>query len=233
MGMIRKTVTISVLFSLVLFTIVGCGSSAENATPVEEPVETVAETEQEEVVVAEIESEVETTVEEETTTEAAEPEVLHNEIFRDSDIPTFELTSEDLHDGVWDTVISNTMAGSNISPQLTWEPVPDAACYVIYMVDSSAGDWLHWKKNDVTETTLVQGWEQTSDYLGPCPPPGTTHDYEVYVIAIKEPVERAKGALKSSNPNLYANIWALDTPAEGVTGNILSYGHLVGTFTAE
>jgi len=210
----------------------GCGSSAEKAKPAEEPVEAVAETEQEEVTVEESEA-VETTVEEETTTEATEPEVLHNEIFRDSDIPTFELTSEDLHDGVWDDVISNTMEGSNVSPQLTWEAVPDAACYVIYMVDTSAGDWLHWKKNDVTETTLTQGWEQTSDYLGPCPPPGTTHDYEVYVIAIKEPVERAKGALKSSNPNLYANVWALDTPTEGVTGNILAYGHLVGTFTED
>lgn len=226
---LRKTVIIGVIFSLLLFTMVGCGNSAENATPVEESVVTVVETVQEEVAVAEVE----TTVEEETTTEAAEPEVLHNEIFRDSDIPTFELTSEDLHDGVWDTVISNTAAGSNVSPQLTWEAMPDAACYVIYMVDTSSGDWLHWKKNDVTETTLAQGWEQTSDYLGPCPPPGTTHDYEVYVIAIKEPVERAKGALKSSNPNLYANVWALDTPAEGVTGNILAYGHLVGTFTAE
>lgn len=229
---IRKTVIFGVIFSLLLFIMTGCGSSAEKATPAEEPVEAVAETEQEEVVVEESEA-VETTVEEETTTEEAEPEVLHNEFFRDSDIPTFELTSEDLHDGVWDTVISNTVEGSNVSPQLTWEAVPDAACYVIYMVDSSAGDWLHWKKNDVTETTLAQGWDQTSDYLGPCPPPGTTHDYEVYVIAIKEPVERAKGALKSSNPNLYANVWALDTPTEGVTGNILAYGHLVGTFTEE
>ncbi len=229
---IRKAVLFGVIFSLLLFTMTGCGSSAENATPAEEPVEAVAETEQEEVAVEESEA-VEIAVEEETTIEEAEPEVLHNEFFRDSNIPNFELTSEDLHDGVWDTVISNTAEGANVSPQLTWEAVPDAACYVIYMVDSSAGDWLHWKKNDVTETTLAQGWEQTSDYLGPCPPPGTTHDYEVYVIAIKEPVERAKGALKSSNPNLYANIWALDTPAEGVTGNILSYGHLVGTFTAE
>jgi len=229
---IRKTVIFGVIFSLMLFTLVGCGNSAENATLPEEPGEAVAETEQEEVAVEESEA-VETTVEEETTTETAEPEVLHNEFFRDSDIPTFELTSEDLHDGVWDTVISNTVEGSNVSPQLTWEAVPEAACYVIYMVDSSAGDWLHWKKNNVTETTLVQGWEQTSDYLGPCPPPGTTHDYEVYVIAIKEPVERAKGALKSSNPSLYANVWALDTLAEGVTGNILAYGHLVGTFTEE
>ena len=232
--MLRKTVTISVLFSLVLLAMVGCGSSAENAAPVEEPVETVAETVQEvEATEEEVVAEAEATVEEETTIEAAEPEVLHNEIFRDSDIPTFELTSEDLQDGVWADIISNTMEGSNVSPQLTWEAVPDAACYVIYMVDTSAGDWLHWKKNDVTETTLPQGWEQTSDYLGPCPPSGTTHDYEVYVIAIKEPVERAKGALKSANPSFYANVWALDTPAEGVTGNILAYGHLVGTFTED
>lgn len=232
--MVRKTVAISVLCSLALLTMVGCGSFAENAAPAEAPAEAVAETVQEvESTEEEVVAEAETTVEEETTTEAAEPEVLHNEIFRDSDIPTFELTSEDLQDGVWADVISNTEAGSNVSPQLTWEAVPDAACYVIYMVDTSSGDWLHWKKNDVTETTLPQGWEQTSDYLGPCPPSGTTHDYEVYVIAIKEPVERAKGGLKATNPNFYANVWALDTPAEGVTGNILAYGHLVGTFTED
>ena len=228
---IRKTVIFGMIFCWLLFTMVGCGNSAENVAPVEETVEAVEETVQEEVAVAETEAE--TIVEEETITEETEPEVLHNEIFRDGDIPTFELTSEDLHDGVWDTVISNTVAGSNVSPQLTWEAVPDAACYVIYMVDSSAGDWLHWKKNDVIETTLVQGWDQTSDYLGPCPPPGTTHDYEVYVIAIKEPVERVKGALKLSNPSFYDNVWALDTPVEGVSGNILAYGHLVGTFTEE
>jgi len=229
--MFRKTVAISVLTCLTLLTMVGCGSSAESAAPAETPVESVAATVQEEI--AATETVEETTVEVETTTEAAEPEVLHNEFFRDSDIPTFELTSEDLHEGVWDTVITNTVAGSNVSPQLTWEAVPEAACYVVYMVDTSSGDWVHWKTNNVTETTLAQGWAPESEYVGPYPPPGMTHDYEVFVVAIKEPVERAKGAFNSNNPNFYSNIWALDTPVEGVTGNILAYGHLVGTFTAE
>lgn len=224
MGMLRKIVTLSVLFSLLILTTVGCGSLGADATPAETFVEAVAEDSQEETAVAE------TGIIDEAK---IEPEVLPDKIFGDSNIPTFELTSEDLHDGVWDTVVSNTEAGSNVSPQLTWEAVPDAACYVIYMVDTSAGDWIHWKTNNVTEISLVQGWASEDEYIGPYPPSGGTHDYEIYVIALKEPVERAKGAFNASNLKLKDNMLALDSSAEGVSGNILAYGHLKGTFTSE
>ena len=78
--MLRKTVTISVLFGLVLLTMVGCGSPAETV--------------QEGVGIAKTE------VETETITEVTGPDVLPDRVFGDSNIPTFELTSEDLHDGV-------------------------------------------------------------------------------------------------------------------------------------
>ena len=65
---------------------------------------------------------------------------------------TFALSSGDLHDGVWDTVITNTVNGENVSPQLSWEPVDGAECYAIYMVDTSANCWIHWKSGGVTET---------------------------------------------------------------------------------
>lgn len=224
--MLRKTVTISMLLSFFLMVTAGCGSSAD-VVSAETPTETVAETVQEDVGVAKTE------VETETVTEVTEPDVLPDRLFGDSHIPTFELTSEDLHDGVWDTVVSNTEVGSNVSPQLTWEAVADAACYVIYMVDTSAGDWIHWKTNNVTETSLVQGWASEDEYIGPYPPSGGTHDYEIYVIALKEPVERAKGAFNASNLKLKDNMLALDSSAEGVSGNILAYGHLKGTFTSE
>ncbi|MBQ3515839.1 MAG: hypothetical protein IJA29_01315, partial [Lachnospiraceae bacterium] len=76
-------------------------------------------------------------------------------------------------------------------------------------------------------------WATEDEYIGPYPPSGGTHDYEIYVIALKEPVERAKGAFNASNLKLKDNMLALDSSAEGVSGNILAYGHLKGTFTAE
>lgn len=51
---------------------------------------------------------------------------------------TFEVTSEDLIDGVWSDVISKD-CGDNVSPQLSWEAVDGAELYIIYMVDPDTG----------------------------------------------------------------------------------------------
>lgn len=163
----------------------------------------------------------------EVTTEA---EVTDNNIFKDLGLETFELTSEDLHDGVWDSVIAKTNNGSNVSPQLSWEPVADAACYVVYMVDSSASYWMHWKSNGVTEVNLPQGWASEQEYIGPYPPSGT-HNYDVYVFALKAPVEEIKGYFNSSNENFYKSAMVLDSVEEGSSGNIISYGYISGTYT--
>ena len=69
-------------------------------------------------------------------------------------LPQFDVTSTNLHSGVWDTVITNTENGNNVSPQLSWEPVESAKSYVIYMVDTSAGNRLHWSSGNITETSL-------------------------------------------------------------------------------
>lgn len=157
-------------------------------------------------------------------------DLMNTAIFADSGLRTFEVTSEDLHDGVWDSIITNTDNGSNVSPQLSWEAVPEAGCYVIYMVDTSAGNWIHWKSNNVTETSLPQGWAPEGEYIGPYPPSGT-HDYKIYVVAIKEPVERAKGAFNSTNEKFKSNVMSMDATTEGASGNILAYGEIVGTYT--
>ena len=143
---------------------------------------------------------------------------------------TFELSSDDLHDGAWDPIISSVDDGQNVSPQLSWEPVPEASCYVIYMVDSSAGNWLHWKSKNVTETELAQGWAPEEEYVGPYPP-GGTHSYDIYVFALKEPVERVQGAFNTSNSIFYNNAMKLDAVEEGASGNIVAYGYLPGTYT--
>ena len=198
-------------------------SSAEAGGPLE--------TEAESIMVESQSTETETELETEAAT--TETGTMNEDIFKDSGLNTFAMSSEDLKDGVWDAVISNTKEGMNVSPQLAWEEVSEATSYVIYMVDTSAGEWIHWKSNNVTETNIPQGWAPDSEYIGPYPPSGATHDYDIYVIALKQPVERAKGALKTSNPRFLENVMALDETEDGTGGNILGYGRITGTYTAK
>ena len=148
-----------------------------------------------------------------------------------NDYTSFEVTSTNLNNGVWDDVISNTDKGSNKSPQLQWNAVDGAALYVIIMDDPDAGHWRHWKSDNVTETSLAEGWAPSSDYVGPYPPSGATHTYEIYVVALKAPVERVKGSLNVQNQKFEENFKALDIDAEGNSGNIIAVGRLSGTFS--
>ncbi len=101
------------------------------------------------------------------------------------------------------------------------------------MSDIDMQDWIHWKSNGVTETTLPEGWAPSSDYVGPYPPEGGTHHYVVYVVALKEGVDRAKGGLDGVNPKFTQNVCSLDDTADGYGGNILAIGSLAGTYTNE
>ena len=222
----RDIVKKKIFFGLMLamgLIFAGCGEK-EIASDV--AAETVVETE---VVETQVETEIETEAESDTVV----AEVAGNDILAKTGMPQFEIVSEDLQDGVWNQVITETLNGSNVSPKLSWEPVEGAECYVIYMTDTSAGNFIHWKSANVTETELPQGWASETDYIGPYPPPGATHDYDIYVVALKKPVERAKGAFNTSNPNFEGNLMALDTDADGTTGNMIAYGYLTGTYTAE
>lgn len=147
------------------------------------------------------------------------------------DYPNFEVKSESIKNGAWNKVISNTDKGSNKSPQLSWEPVEGADSYMIYMVDTSVEYWMHWKSENVKECNLPEGWAPETEYIGPYPPAGGSHNYEIYVIAVKKPVERMKGGFNSSNGKFASFITALDTDAEGNEGNIISCGHISATFT--
>lgn len=169
-----------------------------------------------------------TTAAEEQTTSAPESETTTESKELDlSKLSTFEMSSDDLHDGVWDTVITNTKNGGNRSPQLSWKPVDGASCYAIFMVDTSASNWIHWKSVTDSETELPAGWATSSEYKGPYPPSGT-HDYEIFVLALKQKPERIKGSFDSSNPRLLEFAKEIDGENED---NIISYGHLTGTYT--
>lgn len=165
-----------------------------------------------------------------TAVETTMPTVNEDGAF-DFGTDVIELSSEDLVDGVWIDDISNTMAGSNVSPELSWEPVEGAQEYVIYMVDTTAYYWYHWKMDGVTETSLARGFGGTS-YIGPYPSPGSTHTYDIYVIAIANSVDRVRGSLNTQNPNFPSFLYQLDTDIDGNSGNILAMGRLSGTFTA-
>ena len=98
---------------------------------------------------------------------------------------TFKVTSTSLSDGVWDDIISNTDIGENRSPQLSWEPVEGASEYAVYMFDTNTNGYLHWRSGGITETSLPEGWASPLDYNGPHIGHGYTHNFDIYVIALK------------------------------------------------
>ena len=154
--------------------------------------------------------------------------------------PAFKVTSESLDGKFW--VEDCAFQGGNASPQLSWEPVEGATTYVIYMVDLTAANIIHWKKDGITETNLPRGWATSAfsqgetshaDYVGPNPPSGSTNQYNIYVFALKAPVERVKGSLGTPAIKLQDFMDSLDTDAEGNTGNIVAVGRVVGYYTGK
>ena len=145
--------------------------------------------------------------------------------------PAFSVTSQSLHDGKWDEIITNN--GENASPELTWEPVEGATTYIIYMIDMDTGYIIHWKSIDITTTSLPEGWAPSSEYIGPNPQPGVTHRYNVYVFALKNSVEKAKGSVRTVSPKVKEFMNELDTDVNGNTGNIIAVGRVSGKYTAE
>lgn len=147
-------------------------------------------------------------------------------------IPTIEVTSSKLNDGVWDDVISNTSHGENQSPDLSWDAVDGAGIYVLYMVDTTAVNWMHMKAT-VTTNSVEAGSLGSQEYIGPYPPPDSgDHNYVVYVFALRSAPERVKGVFDTSNSNFNDFIASLDLNDAGESGNMLSYGKIEGTYSA-
>jgi len=146
-----------------------------------------------------------------------------------NNVPVFEVTSESLNEDVWNTDITNTANGSNVSPQLSWEAVNDASCYVVYMIDPIAGNWMHWISGSLSVNVLDEGYADNSEYVGPYPP-GGTHTYVVYVFALETPMDEYPGQFDNSNKNWEDYLSEIDA-ANGTGGNIIAYGTLSGTYT--
>lgn len=168
------------------------------------------------------------------TTQATAQESQDNTKENKNEVVTIKVTSKSLtSEGKWLTAISSTMAsppGSNLSPQLSWDEVEGAQCYAIYMVDNSAGYWLHWRAKNVTVNTLEMGAElEDSSYIGPYPP-GGVHEYEVFVYALKEAPQKYPGAFDSNMVYISKIEEKLDI-IDGVPGNIIGKGSIKGTVT--
>ncbi|MBR6581698.1 MAG: phosphatidylethanolamine-binding protein [Ruminococcus sp.] len=215
MKILKRTLILCALFCSLSFVVYGCSSSDNNTDSAPIPTETAVETEKKAINAP--------------TAEETEEKKKNKDIFNDDNIKTFELSSDDLHEGVWDTIITNTANGSNVSPHLKWEPVPDAECYAVYMIDTTAGNWLHWESYGLTETELPQGWANEDEYVGPCPP-GDTHSYEIYVVALKKNVELTN--LNYDGSNIFFSKLASELDVyDNTEGNVISYGHIKGTYT--
>ena len=147
------------------------------------------------------------------------------------DLPTINVSSSSLVNGIWDPKISNTEVGQNISPDLTWDAVDGATQYVVIMIDDA---WLHM---DVftTETSLAEGaigrGTRGEQYVGPYPPSGTTHTYTVFVFALKEEMGKVPLAFDGGGNSISKIFEGLDVDANGNSGTVLAYGRLDGNFT--
>lgn len=156
-----------------------------------------------------------------TESAAAEPSA--------SSVPELHLSSQDLSDGVWNSVIASEGSGQNLSPELSFDAVEGAEEYAVVMIDPDGNNWLHWIASGITTTELSEG-SNPGSYKGPYPPSGT-HTYEVTVYALKAAPDVLPGtfdAAGNSPEDLFAG---MDT-AGGLRGNVIVSETISGTYTA-
>ena len=146
-------------------------------------------------------------------------------------LPTFNSTSPDVKDGVWDDKITNTKHGENISPELSWDAVDGATKYEIIMIDAA---WLHMEvltaDNSLASGTFDKGGEKGSRYIGPYPPSGT-HTYSIFIFALKDEPSKQPVKFNAGGNSLDTIFKDLDLDANGNTGNVLAYSRLDGNYT--
>ena len=108
-----------------------------------------------------------------------------------------KLASKDFLDN--DSIPSEfTCDGRNISPQLSWEDVPEGTkSFALSVTDPDAyGNWVHWFVHDISKESRVieqgglpEGAKEVENdfgkrpYGGPCPPSGT-HRYVFTIYAL-------------------------------------------------
>ena len=100
-----------------------------------------------------------------------------------------------------------TCNGLNVSPPLTWTAGPaETKSYAVVLTDLDAPDYSHWVVANIDPATLSLGEGAIPDtaiaatnsantvgYVGPCPPTGTSHTYDVTVYALGQMIEAQAG----------------------------------------
>ena len=92
-----------------------------------------------------------------------------------------------------------TCDGKNISPQLSWDDIPDGTkSFALAVTDPDApcGIWIHWlihgiskELREIGQASLPEGAQEVDNdfgrkrYGGPCPPSGT-HRYFFIIYAL-------------------------------------------------
>ncbi len=149
------------------------------------------------------------------------------------------VNSDDLNNGVWDSSITNTPEGQDLSPQLSFDKVEGASYYVIYMVDESANNWVHWYA-EVSGPDLDHG-SNAGKYIGPYPPEGSgDHTYAVYVYALADkPGVKYDGEYSEFDEPWFGAVYlwsgilnikdSLQRPT--LYGNVIVYGYIEGTYS--
>ncbi len=90
--------------------------------------------------------------------------------------------------------------GQNLVPEITWDDVPNAKAYAVYMLDESANNWLHMMAVTTT-TTIKEGEAIQGQYIGPYPPSGN-HSYVIYVLALETAPASLPGNFNATNPGI-------------------------------
>lgn len=112
--------------------------------------------------------------------------------------------------------------GKNQSPAVSWNAIPDAKAYAVYILDSSANYWCHWKA--LVKTTSLKQGENPGKYIGPYPPSGT-HSYRIYVFALKKSPSSLPGSFDAKNSlnNITNGLGKSNILAQGYT--TVKYAH--------
>jgi Raf kinase inhibitor-like YbhB/YbcL family protein len=131
-----------------------------------------------------------------------------------------------------------TCDGEDISPEVSWDGVPDGTKSLVLIADdpdAPPGTWVHWVlynipsdkkglKEGIPKTnTLNDGSFQgitdfkRTGYGGPCPPPGRPHRYFFKLYAIDAGLDLPVGASKVQIK-------------EAMDGHILGKGELMGKY---
>lgn len=190
----KNILKLIVLTITILLVFTACGDEkAAEPDPTTEPVST------------------EQTTADETTTETTTEKELPKEPV------TMKVTcTSTTSDGKLLTKCAATYAnGQNLVPGISWDAVDGAKAYAVYILDESASNWLHLK-TITTTNSIKEGENISGQYVGPYPPSGT-HNYTIYVLALKDAPSTLQGNFDSTNGNISSLTQNLTILGQGST----------------